>query len=124
MYGVTMWRHGGMRKGRYLRWFTRRYRSYYFPYLLHYDHPLYHRFSYTNLHRYSPMMDSKNDSSINEKLLYELHDLLPQGNCGACGYSSCLGFAKALLSGNASVDYCRMMNQETRSRVKKLLKER
>jgi len=32
--------------------------------------------------------------------------LLPSGNCGACGFAGCLGFAEAVAQGHASADGC------------------
>lgn len=36
----------------------------------------------------------------------QLRDALPGANCGACGYSGCDGYAKAMASGDAPVGLC------------------
>ena len=35
-----------------------------------------------------------------------IEEVLPGANCGACGYSGCAGYAKALASGEAQVGLC------------------
>ena len=35
-----------------------------------------------------------------------IEEILPGANCGACGYSGCAGYAKALSSGEAPVGLC------------------
>lgn len=39
-------------------------------------------------------------------LLAEIDALLPQTQCGECGFSGCLPYAKALLEGSAPLDRC------------------
>lgn len=36
----------------------------------------------------------------------KINEILPQANCGACGYSGCRAFAEAVVSGNAEATGC------------------
>ena len=36
----------------------------------------------------------------------KIFEILPQGNCGACGYSGCRAFAEAVVKGEATHDKC------------------
>jgi Na+-translocating ferredoxin:NAD+ oxidoreductase RNF subunit RnfB len=43
---------------------------------------------------------------IEDKKIEEINALLPQANCGACGFPGCHGFAEALVSGKANPGEC------------------
>lgn len=53
--------------------------------------------------------------------LERIHGLLPGANCGACGGAGCFGFAEALLSGKASIDACRVADDNEKEQIAKLL---
>ena len=42
----------------------------------------------------------------------QVEDMLPQANCGACGYAGCAEFAKALVHGEATPDMCPVSSSE------------
>jgi len=42
------------------------------------------------------------------------HQLLPQTNCGACGYPGCLGLAEAMVGGSALPGKCTVINEDER----------
>ncbi len=47
-----------------------------------------------------------------------VRDLLPQYNCGACGYPGCAGLAEALVSGEVrKVSQCKPSNAEQRQAI-------
>ncbi|MFH1577535.1 MAG: RnfABCDGE type electron transport complex subunit B [Candidatus Omnitrophota bacterium] len=52
-----------------------------------------------------------------EKLLLSL----PGSNCGACGKPGCMAFAQSLASGEASLDSCRVAEEDTRKKVAQIL---
>jgi len=53
----------------------------------------------------------------------KVKDMLPNLDCGACGYPGCLGMSKGLLKGEATMVQCRPSNQETKEKIAKYLKE-
>ena len=52
----------------------------------------------------------------------EVLKLLAGGNCGACGYPGCEGFAKALVSGEAKLEDCAPTADEQRKSITEILK--
>lgn len=53
--------------------------------------------------------------------LEKIHGLLPGANCGACGGAGCFGFAESLLSGKASIDACRVGEEQAKEQIAGLL---
>jgi len=51
----------------------------------------------------------------------EVEKQLAGANCGACGYSGCAGFAKALVEGSASLDGCRQTKKENLIEISNIL---
>ncbi len=49
------------------------------------------------------------------------HQLLPQTNCGACGYPGCLGLAEAMVAGEALPGKCTVINEEEREYIAEFL---
>lgn len=49
------------------------------------------------------------------------HQLLPQTNCGACGYPGCLGLAQAMVAGEALPGKCTVINDEEREYIAEFL---
>ncbi len=47
--------------------------------------------------------------------------VLPQANCGACGFSGCRGFAEAVVKGQAAVSGCPVGGKEVAQRIANLL---
>jgi len=41
----------------------------------------------------------------------EIYENLPQRNCGACGYTDCHDFAKAIKEGEAKMDECKILSR-------------
>ncbi|MGE5482888.1 MAG: RnfABCDGE type electron transport complex subunit B [Bacteroidota bacterium] len=50
-----------------------------------------------------------------------LANMLPQANCGACGFSGCSGFARAAVEGKAPADGCKAGGPTVATRVAQLL---
>ena len=49
------------------------------------------------------------------------HQLLPQTNCGACGYPGCLGLAEAMVGGSALPGKCTVLSEDERQYVAEFL---
>jgi Na+-translocating ferredoxin:NAD+ oxidoreductase RNF subunit RnfB len=49
------------------------------------------------------------------------HQLLPQTNCGACGYPGCLGLAEAMVAGDALPGKCTVINDDEREYIAEFL---
>lgn len=49
------------------------------------------------------------------------HQLLPQSNCGACGFPGCLGFAEAMVEGSALPGKCTVLNEDEREFIAEFL---
>lgn len=47
----------------------------------------------------------------------KISELLPGANCGACGYPGCSGYARAIVSGEASIGLCTGCNQEKLNQI-------
>lgn len=63
----------------------------------------------------SIMSTKKNDK------LEAILNALPGANCGACGFSGCEGYAKALSSGNAKPGLCTPGGQKTSDKISQIL---
>jgi len=53
--------------------------------------------------------------------LEKILDLMPQLNCGACGYGGCLDCARAMLDGKAEPTACPICDHEAREKIAELL---
>lgn len=51
----------------------------------------------------------------------KIKEILPGANCGACGYSGCEGYAKALSAGEAKVGLCSPGGKEVSESIAKIL---
>jgi len=51
----------------------------------------------------------------------QIADMLPNANCGACGFAGCSGFAKALVAGTAEVTDCTPGGSETAAKIAAIL---
>jgi Na+-translocating ferredoxin:NAD+ oxidoreductase RNF subunit RnfB len=49
------------------------------------------------------------------------HQLLPQTNCGACGFPGCLGLAEAMVAGDALPGKCTVINEDEREYIAEFL---
>jgi len=49
------------------------------------------------------------------------HQLLPETNCGACGYPGCLGFAEAMVEGSALPGKCTVISEYEREFIAEFL---
>jgi len=49
------------------------------------------------------------------------YDLLPQTNCGACGFPGCRGLAEAMVEGSALPGKCTVINEEDREYIAEFL---
>jgi electron transport complex protein RnfB len=51
----------------------------------------------------------------------KVSEVLPQANCGACGFSGCRAFAEAVVKGDAEADGCPVGGQEVAQNVAEIL---
>jgi len=51
----------------------------------------------------------------------EVNEVLPHANCGACGYPGCMGFATAVVKGEAPVSGCPPGGPETAKKIASIL---
>ena len=51
----------------------------------------------------------------------QVMEVLPNANCGACGYPGCSGFAKAVVAGEAPVDGCVPGGAEVANKIAEIL---
>ncbi len=59
-----------------------------------------------------------------ENKVREIYELLPKLNCGACGYSSCWECARAIASGLAPPDACRVAGRSLSPQIQRILTKR
>jgi Na+-translocating ferredoxin:NAD+ oxidoreductase RNF subunit RnfB len=52
-----------------------------------------------------------------DPLVEKISEMLPQANCGACGYSGCRAFAEALVQGKASPGSCPVSGEEAAQEI-------
>lgn len=65
-------------------------------------------------HKY---LSVKEDERINK-----VKEMLPNANCGSCGYAGCSGLAEALVKGELKkVSQCRPSKPEARQKIKEYL---
>jgi electron transport complex protein RnfB len=50
-----------------------------------------------------------------------IEQMLPSANCGGCGYAGCIGFARALVAGDADPHACAPGGPETANRIAEFL---
>jgi len=51
----------------------------------------------------------------------EVEEVLPQANCGACGYAGCAAFAEAVVKGEADIDDCIPGGEEVTNKIADIL---
>jgi electron transport complex protein RnfB len=54
-------------------------------------------------------------------LVKAIYDVLPHGECGACGFPGCIPCAEAIAEERASVDACTVGGQDTARKVKEAI---
>ena len=52
----------------------------------------------------------------------KVDELLPQKQCGRCGYAGCLDFAKALVGGKTNSNQCIFLGDTNKQKISKLIK--
>lgn len=62
-----------------------------------------------------------NKIKVNHKIDYS--KFLPGYNCGACGYGSCAGLAKAMEEDPENYIKCKPLKKEEKELIKNILKE-
>lgn len=55
---------------------------------------------------------------------FEIWKLLPNRNCGACGYRSCIDLARHIANGEAQPNACKFISQENIEKIRKILEAR
>lgn len=50
-----------------------------------------------------------------DREISEIYDQLPQRHCGACGYTDCHEFAKAVKNGEAQMDECKILSYSSKN---------
>ena len=61
---------------------------------------------------------------IDDDIVREIFLLLPKTNCGACGYSSCLECAEAIVAGDSPPDACNIIDSKAKDEIKRILERR
>ncbi len=59
-----------------------------------------------------------------EEVANKIYEVLPKIDCGACGYSTCRDCAKAIASGKAPYNACRVLRTDGHEKIKKILEGR
>lgn len=57
---------------------------------------------------------------VDEKI-ERVKELLPELNCGACGFGGCGDYAAALIGDPSLIDKCRLVSPENRNKIRELL---
>ncbi|TYB31467.1 MAG: Fe-S cluster domain-containing protein [Candidatus Mcinerneyibacterium aminivorans] len=51
----------------------------------------------------------------------EVEEILPQANCGACGFAGCASYAEAVVKGNAEITDCTPGGEEVSNKIAEIL---
>lgn len=51
----------------------------------------------------------------------DVKEMLPNYNCGSCGFAGCAGFAETLVNDNADVSKCKPCKKEDAEKIKEYL---
>ncbi len=54
-------------------------------------------------------------------LVKAIYDVLPHGECGACGFPGCNPCAEAIAENKAPIDACTVGGQETAKKIKEVI---
>ena len=54
--------------------------------------------------------------------IQRIYDVLPHADCGACGYPTCMEFAKAVYKGETKTDGCKTGGAKTAAAVAAVMK--
>ena len=58
---------------------------------------------------------------VDDDLVEQVNDLLPQTQCAQCGYPGCRPYAQAVVNGSAAINLCPPGGEETLRRLARLL---
>lgn len=64
---------------------------------------------------------SQNNDDTKEKVILEIENILPQYNCGACGYDNCHEYSKEIVYKNIEIDKCKIGGTILEDKIKKIL---
>jgi len=56
-------------------------------------------------------------------LAHAIYEVLPHGECGACGFPGCHPCAEAIAEGRASYDACVVGGKEVEEKIRKIMEE-
>lgn len=56
-------------------------------------------------------------------LVKAIYEVLPHGECGACGFPGCTPCAEAIAEGNAAINACTVGGEEVAKKIEAILKE-
>lgn len=56
-------------------------------------------------------------------LVQAIYEVLPHGECGACGFPGCHPCAEAIAEGRASYDACVVGGKEVEEKIRKIMEE-
>ena len=64
---------------------------------------------------------SKKFAVVKDERVEKLLEVLPNGNCGGCGYAGCAAYAKAVVDGKASPDLCNACGEDALEKISDIL---
>jgi len=64
---------------------------------------------------------SKKFAVPQDERIEKISELLPQANCGACGYPGCSGYAEAIVNENAKINLCTPGGQEVINKIAEIM---
>jgi electron transport complex protein RnfB len=70
---------------------------------------------------YIARVTSRKPEVRNSNLVYKIDSLLPQTQCGDCGYAGCLPYAQAIVSNEADINQCHPGGEKTVELIAELL---
>ncbi len=73
-----------------------------------------------------PVVPTSNTTLTKEEedLASKVYGLLPKINCGACGYSTCMDCARAIVKGEVPYNACRVLRPEQQNKIKEVIERR
>lgn len=78
-------------------------------------------YSVKRLVKREDVLKSDSDIDNNSRIMLKIENVLPQYNCGSCGFNNCRKYAEAIVSNNFNINKCSVGGKELENKIENIL---